>query len=185
MSNDGDGSTPNTVFVLSNDSRLTDARVPITHHTTHTASGSDPLAPADIGAASLVDLRYRLVESGKWEFSGLPEDEEFPWSVLSGPTLTTDGGGESIWKLVISNGQDPDLTYESAAGASQDDLTIELRYQGQATITATRASLPGNLLDRAVNTVNVSTTTILTLPASQYEDKARNLYVNFNIQDSA
>lgn len=42
--------------ILGNDSRLADARTPTTHHTTHSTGGSDPIAPADIGAATAAGL---------------------------------------------------------------------------------------------------------------------------------
>jgi hypothetical protein len=36
--------------VQASDTRLSDARVPSSHHTTHNTGGSDPIAPSDIGA---------------------------------------------------------------------------------------------------------------------------------------
>lgn len=39
-------------LVTTSDSRLSDARTPTAHKTSHSVGGSDPLAPADIGAAT-------------------------------------------------------------------------------------------------------------------------------------
>ena len=134
--------------------------------------------------ASSDDLPYALVTPGEWEFSGLPEDDEFPWSVSSGPTFTDDGYGEVQWVLVISNGNDPDLTYRSSAGdASEDDLTVVLRCPGMDDITSTRASLPGHLLDRAVNAVPVTGATTLTLP-DNIDGKSRDFYLKMTVTGS-
>ena len=57
LTNDGDGTN---AFVKTNDTRLSDARTPTAHHATHAANGSDPIAPADIGAAAKADLPYAL-----------------------------------------------------------------------------------------------------------------------------
>ena len=60
LTNDGDGSELNVGYVLTNDTKLSDARTPTAHNATHAANGSDPLAPADIGAAAKADLPYAL-----------------------------------------------------------------------------------------------------------------------------
>jgi hypothetical protein len=45
------GSTGTTV-PFGNDSRFSDARTPTGHHSSHNTGGGDPIAPADIGAAT-------------------------------------------------------------------------------------------------------------------------------------
>ena len=45
------GSSSSTV-AIGNDSRLSDARTPTAHHTTHSTGGTDAIAPADIGAVA-------------------------------------------------------------------------------------------------------------------------------------
>jgi hypothetical protein len=49
------GTTSSTVTV-GNDARLSDARTPLAHHTTHSTGGTDAIAPADIGAATAAGL---------------------------------------------------------------------------------------------------------------------------------
>lgn len=47
---------PTDGLVLEGDARLTDARTPTAHASTHATAGSDPIAPSDIGAATTGDL---------------------------------------------------------------------------------------------------------------------------------
>ena len=105
--------------------------------------------------ADATDLPYRLVEPGKWEFS-------------DGGSYTMDGPYEAIygepsagyfWKLFQGPTElDSSVSYESASV-----MSVEFPV---AQITATRASLPGHLCDRAGNRVVVSGDTTLTLPAA-------------------
>jgi hypothetical protein len=44
--------TSGTTVALGNDSRFTNARTPTAHASTHATAGSDPIAPADIGASA-------------------------------------------------------------------------------------------------------------------------------------
>jgi hypothetical protein len=99
--------------------------------------------------ADATDLPYALVTPGKWEFSGVP----------SGVTVVDLSFDTNIgWLLSLSS--DPGLPL--AADGTADDLIVS--FQGG--ITATRASLPGHLCDRAGNRVEVSGDTTLTLPAA-------------------
>ena len=126
--------------------------------------------PSDFALAD--DLSYQLVTPGEWKFSG----SEYDPSNHTYSVNIEEIGSEYEYQLLI------DGTVEDYAQEATDDLlSVSFNLVG---ITAARVSLPGHLCDHAVNTVNISATTILTLPASQYKDKARNLYVNFNIQNS-
>ena len=134
---------------------------------------------ADVNAAlaqkaSLSDLPYALVEPGEWEFSGYSE----------GVVIDSISYDSGLWTLSVSyNGDD---YYLDAEGS--DDET-ELTFLGIYTepydrITATRASLPGHLLDRAGNRVVVSGDTILTLPALVNAGKLRDFLVRLEISGS-
>lgn len=145
LTNDGDGSAANVAYVLSTDSRLTDARTPTAHHATHSTGGTDAIAPADIGAAASADLPYRLVEPGKWEFSGS--------GVLGGESIDEwyDGRTEEWNYQVRRNGSG----LQQILVFSSEQTTLNFT---DLNITATRASLPGHLCDRAVNLVNPTVT---------------------------
>ena len=166
--NDGDGAN---AFVKTDDTRLSDARTPTAHHATHAANGSDPLAPADIGAASLADLPYRLVEPGKWEFRGLSGDE------IGTAMSYMEGEG---WTLYLSyEGGESDAA--GPVSGADSDLVVEF---AERNITAQRASLPGHLLDRAGNRVVVSGDTTLTLPALEHAGRLRDFLVRLEISGS-
>lgn len=115
--------------------------------------------------ASLTDLPYRLVEPGKWEFSGLPEEA----TVISEPTFQEGSESTYFWVMEINVGGDPVQLFSEIWNdpSHENDLSVTMSNSGAAvTVTATRASLPGHLLDRAGNRVVVSGDTTLTLPAA-------------------
>lgn len=107
--------------------------------------------------ANATDLPYALVTPGEWDFSGSGYD----------PTKTYDiyeSQGEEFYSYdLVENG----TIIESLIDYSTEQvLSIEF-FEGQSSsVTATRASLPGHLLDRAGNRVVVSGDTTLTLPAA-------------------
>jgi hypothetical protein len=116
------------------------------------ANASD-VAEALALKANATDLPYALVEPGKWEFSGVP----------SGVTVSQPFWDKfnNSWELSI-NGNVP---IPSLHDEPENAMSLEWEYEG-STITATRASLPDHLLDRAVNAVAVSAATELTMPAA-------------------
>ena len=66
------GTTAGTVC-QGNDSRLSDARTPTAHKTTHSTIGTDPLSPSDIGAANASHTHGNLTNAGAiGSTSGLP-----------------------------------------------------------------------------------------------------------------
>lgn len=163
LTNDGAPNGGGNAYVMTNDTRLTDARTPTGHHATHSTGGTDAIAPADIGAAAASDLPYRLVEPGEWEFSGSGVQD-----------------GVEYWLEIVDGGADAEYNlYDGAMLASETRSGVNETVINFASvnITATRASLPGHLLDRAVNAVSVTGATTLTLPALVNAGKARDFLV--------
>ena len=113
--------------------------------------------------ASASDLPYRLVEPGAWEFSGSGVQD-----------------GVEYWLEIVDGGADAEYNlYDGAMLASETRSGVNETVINFASvnITATRASLPGHLLDRAVNAVSVTGATTLTLPALVNAGKARDFLV--------
>jgi hypothetical protein len=138
----GDAST--TQVVMGNDSRLSDARTPTAHKSSHATGGSDAIAPSDIGAAAsshthaasdITSGLATVATSGSYnDLSNKPTIPTVPTNVSA---FTNDAGY---------------LTASSAA----------LRYAITGNITSS-----GNLTDRAINSVVCGSTAItLTLPAA-------------------
>lgn len=117
-------------------------------------------------------LPYSLVVPGEWTFAPLPDgvtSVEF-YGYSSG-----DGWGISV------NGDAP--VYAGLNEPNAVELEWDVYGDGTCVVTATRASLPGHLADRAVNAVAVSSATALTLPAAN-PGHARDLLVRLTISGS-
>ena len=128
----------------------------------------------DSGFITSADLPYRLVEPGKWEFSDGVD------RTISGPTAVSLEDEDPVW-----------IYYWNTSGAqyhSQEFSTEALALaalslvftSGDNAFTATRASLPGHMCDRAVNRVIVSQTTELTIPESNV-GRVRDFYVYMTV----
>ena len=126
--------------------------------------------PSDFATPS--DLPYAMVTPGEWEFSGVPEGH----TITDGP-YWQDGDG---WIIVLD---DVVVCYSDEMSESAMSLTWYYEAFG-ATITATRASLSGHLLDRAGNRVVVTGDTTLTLPALEYAGRLRDFLVRLEISGS-
>jgi hypothetical protein len=72
------GTVASTV-AAGDDARLSDARTPLAHHTTHATAGSDPIAPADIGAATAAALATTntQVSTNQANIAGIAAYQEF------------------------------------------------------------------------------------------------------------
>ena len=115
--------------------------------TAETAVSENATAVASVRA----DLPYRLVEPGKWEFS-------------DGQTHTVYGPSEGMagWFYALDDEQTG--AFSNYFSTESDALAaLSLTF---VSVTATRASLPGHLCDRAGNRVVVTGDTTLTLPAA-------------------
>ena len=133
---------------------------------------------ADSGAkvsdfATPSDLPYALVTPGEWEFSGLPSR----WEITD---ISYELGDWTITYL-IDGGEATDVI--STQGA-EDALSLTFAYSEEIHITATRASLPGHLLDRSGNRVVVTGDTTLTLPALEHAGRLRDFLVRLEISGS-
>jgi len=129
--------------------------------------------------ANATDLPYRLVEPGKWEFSdGLSHE-------ITGPRELYGPDDESIGWIYQSSYNGVTYysqNYETEALAL---ATLEITFShGGDSFTATRASLPGHLLDRSGNRVEVTGDTTLTLPAA-VPGYLRDFLVRLEISGSA
>lgn len=87
-------------------------------------------------------------------------------------------GTSYYWSLYQGSTElDSSISYESTS-------VMSVEFPG-AHITATRPSLPGHLLDRAVNAVSISTPTNLTLPALSHPGQARDFLVRLTVSASS
>ena len=124
-------------------------------------------------AVSSSIVRYALVTPGEWSFSGAVSDITYSvkWD-----------GDNSRWSLFDST--EAEVAY---ANGTQSDLQVSFQYEVEGefvTVTATRASLPGHLCDRAVSAVSLSSPTNITLPALAHPGQARDFILLLDIPSS-
>lgn len=118
--------------------------------------------------ASLADLSYAMVTPGEWKFSGSGIQSDVVYSVVFMGTRAYLASSSSVSPI------------DDVSVPNDSVLSVDFT---SAHITATRASLPGHLLDRANNLIDASTGNVtLTLPAYQ-EGKVRDLLVHVNLGD--
>jgi epidermal growth factor receptor substrate 15 len=150
-------------------SRLFDASYDSAYDATYLIRESTNAATAV--SSSLV--RYALVTPGEWEFSGVPGE----LTVVS--IYFDDGVGD--WNMIMSN--DAVATTEGD-GSELSVVFSGFSYGGTYTITATRSSLPGKLIDRAVNSLSITSPTNITLPALSHPGQARDFILLLDIPSS-
>lgn len=146
----------------------------LTFDNSPTQNSNNPVKSGGVYAAlqakaNTSDLPYALVTPGEWEFS------DGQSHTVYGPTE-----GLSGWFYMLDDEQTGDYSnYFSTESEALAALSLTF-----LSVTATRASLPGVLCDRAVNAVPVSTDTTLTLPALEHAGKARDFLVRLAISGS-
>jgi len=123
-------------------------------------------------------VRYALVTPGEWSFSGVP-------SGYSDPVCEWDGS-ESAMKLTLQFDGSDFALYDYAA--NQDSMSALFSWEPEpgvtSQVTATRASLPGHLCDRSVNSLSITSITNITLPALSHPGKARDFILLLDIPSS-
>lgn len=124
--------------------------------------------PSDFAAKA--DLPYRLVELGEWEYT--PSVQMTNFTVTQSPAYSS-----GVWSVNYYCDEYGSETLQAEGDA--DALIIDF-----GSFLATRASLPGHLLDRAVNAVSVTGATTLTLP-SLVTGKSRDLLVRLTVSADA
>ena len=150
-------------------SRLFDASYDSAYDATYLIRESTNAATAV--SSSLV--RYALVTPGEWAFS---------WGVSDITYSVKWDGDNSRWSLLDST--ETEVAY---ANGTQSDLQVSFQYEVEGefvTVTATRASLPGHLCDRAVSAVSLSSPTNITLPALAHPGQARDFILLLDIPSS-
>ena len=81
-----------TAVVLTDDSRLTDARTPTTHAASHAAGGADVVTPLSIAALGLADTRASVL-GRRWDFATDPFDTDLgEFTVVQGTRPTVASG---------------------------------------------------------------------------------------------
>lgn len=106
--------------------------------------------------ANAADLRYRMVTPGEWTFSELPEgvtDVSLSWN-----------GTTWVYTYVIGTTSYSDALPIRVPPYDGNELSLTFSI-GASPVTATRASLPGHLCDRANNLIDATTSNVtLTMP---------------------
>ena len=161
LQNDGAPNGGGNAYVMTNDTRLTDARTPTAH--THAIADVTGLGAALAQKANKSELPYDLVEIGDWELSGSGYDPSEAYVISY-------DSGTSKWQLSL------DMQVIGEASGDASDNVVEFQLV-EGTIIATR----NQLLDRASNKVTASSATTLVLPAALDGGKLRDFLVRLTI----
>ena len=126
--------------------------------------------------AQPADLPYAMVRPGEWdEFSGSGVQDGVEYDVRY------DDAGSAPPDFYVYTLYGDDNLIEGVTVQEENPLSLTFE---QSRITATRSSLPGHLLDRAVNLVSASSTPDLILP-QRVEGKVRDLMVRLDVTGSS
>lgn len=120
-------------------------------------------------------IRYALVTPGEWAFSG-DGMQDFVTYEVRYESGESQPGAHYVFSLY---GDDNLLDGVSV----EDENPLSLTFANYH-ITATRPSLPGNLCDRAVNAMSISSITNITLPALSHPGQARDFILLLDIPSS-
>lgn len=158
--------TSSGTFCQGNDVRLSNARTPSTHASSHATGGSDELTCADIGAATSSHTHGNLTNSGAiGTTSGLPVITTTSGVLTTGAFGTSSGtfcqGNDSR----LSNARTPSTHASSHASGGSDEVTLAI---GQ--ITGLQTALDGKVASNTTGiTGAVAITNIVKVTQTQYD----------------
>ena len=118
-------------LVLTGDSRLTDARTPTAHKTTHAVGGTDVLTPADIGAAPTA----RTVTAGTGLTGGGDLTADRTFTVAYGTTAATAAQGNDSR---LSDARTPTAHHATHENGGVDELALDASQVTTGTVGAAR-----------------------------------------------
>lgn len=97
--------TTGTTACAGNDTRLSDARTPTAHKTTHATGGTDALAPTDIGAAATSHTHAGTdITSGTIAAARLPVVRDVPVVLTDAGTVAVDASLGNFFRLTLTAG---------------------------------------------------------------------------------
>lgn len=180
-------------LILEGDARLTDARTPTAHASTHASAGTDPIAPADIGAAaashshSAADVTSGTLATAR---GGTGVDGS---AAANGALLIGNGTGFTAATLTagsnvtITNGAGSITIASSGGGASGaltdlSDVTITtpstgqvLKYNGTEWVNQAQGVFPFYKADGTSDTIALTGSTSNELPFNKADGTASNI----------
>lgn len=174
----GEFGTSSGTFCQGNDSRLSNARTPTSHASTHATGGSDAIAPADIGAATSGHVHGNITSAGQiGTTSGLPVLTSTSGLLVAGAFGTSSGtvcqGNDSR----LSDSRTPNTHAASHASGGSDPVTLAISQ-----VTNLQTSLDGKVASSTTGiTGAVAITNMVKVTQAQYDTiaspSATTLYV--------
>jgi len=142
--------------ILGNDSRLTDARTPTSHKTSHATGGGDALTASDIGAQP-VDSDLTTIASLTATTDSFIQSKGSAWSARTVAQVQSDLGVQHVLSTPIGSWTGP--VSNTTAEATQTDLYLGAGGRGSASLVR----LAAGTYDRVAIGVSAAGTATLRL----------------------